>query len=482
MNRAVSSPRPVRILIIDDDEVDFWIISDFIQDIPEQKFQIDWCPDYKNGSSALRNSTHDIYFVDYYLGAKTGIDLLKEALENECKEPIILLTGQGNQKIDLEAMRLGAVDYLIKSQLTSEQLDRCIRYSLERAATLRESRASERKFRTIFERSKDAIFIASNQLDFKNINSAATDLFGYRPDELLHLSLSELFVNRSEKEEILEKLNEQKEVIDHKIELLTKDKIKKSCILSASLETDPTGNLYVQGIIHDISILKRVEEIKLASEKMEAKGMAIRTLAHEIRNPLHNIILTLGYLKSETSSENQEFLNVIDRNSTRINDLINELMDSNQYYKMKLEVIPLQVVMKEAIEKAIDRIQLSKVKLNFSYPPSDAQALLDKEKMKIAFLNIIVNAIEAMEEDKGELTIAISSQPNFHKVQIKDNGRGISPENITKLFEPYFTTKPKGMGLGLATTHAILQSHKAEIEVSSIVNEGTTFTITFPSL
>jgi len=113
-------------------------------------------------------------------------------------------------------MRSGAFDYLTKSQLSSEQLDRCIRYSLERAATLRESRASERKFRTIFERSKDAIFIASSQLDFKNINSAATDLFGYEPDELLHLSLSELLVNGSEKEEILEKLSEHKEVVDHK--------------------------------------------------------------------------------------------------------------------------------------------------------------------------------------------------------------------------------------------------------------------------
>ncbi len=327
---------PVRILIIDDDEDDFWLVNDFIQDIPGQTFQVDWCPDYKKASSALRNSTHDIYFVDYHLGAKTGIDLLKEALKNECREPIILLTGQGNQKIDLEAMRSGAVDYLIKSHITSEQLDRCIRYSLERAATLRESRASERKFRTIFERSKDVIFIANNQLVFKNINSAASDLFGYRPDELLHLSLSELVVNRSESEEVMNQINAQKEIIDYKIELLTKDNIKKSCILSASLETDQTGDPYVQGMIHDISILKRVEEIRLQSEKMEAKGVAIRTLAHEIRNPLHNIILTLGYLKSETSTENQEFLNVIDRNSARINDLINELMDSNQYYKMKL--------------------------------------------------------------------------------------------------------------------------------------------------
>lgn len=482
MDHAVSSLLPVRILIIDDDEDDFWLVNDFIKDISQQKFQVDWCPNYKKGSTALQNSTHDIYFIDYHLGAKTGIDLLREAMEYECKEPIILLTGQGNPKIDLEAMRSGAVDYLIKSQLTSEQLDRCIRYSLERAATLRESRANERKFRTIFERSKDVIFIANNQLDFIHVNSAATDLFGYDASELHALNLAELFVHRSEKEEIIKKLDEQKEVIDYKIELLSKDQIEKSCVLSASLETDASGNPYIQGIIHDISILKKVEEINLQAEKLEAKGIVIRTLAHEIRNPLHNIILSLGFLKTETTSENQEFLKVIDRNSKRINDLINELMDSNQYYKMKLEVTPLQVVMKETIETAVDRIQLRKIKLNVSFPSSDAQALIDKEKMKIAFLNIIVNAIEAMEEDKGELTITISSQPNFHKVQIKDNGRGMSAENTSRLFEPYFTTKPEGMGLGLASALAILQSHKAEIEVSSIVNEGTTFTITFPAL
>ncbi len=138
--------------------------------------------------------------------------------------------------------------------------------------------------------------------------------------------------------------------------------------------------------------------------------------------------------------------------------------------------------MNEALAMAGDQIQLRKVKLNFSCPPSDALALLDKEKMKVAFLNIIVNAIEAMEEGKGELAITISSQPNFHTVLVKDNGCGVSLENTTKIFEAYFTTKPKGMGLGLATTYAILQSHTAKIEVASIVNEGTTFTITFPSL
>src|ERR1700712_658014 len=111
-----STMSPVRILIVDDDEGDFLLTSEFIQDIPDQKFQIDWCGSYKQASKALLQATHDIYFVDYYLGAKTGIDLLREAIVNDVKEPIVLLTGQGNQKIDLEAMRSGAVDYLIKSE------------------------------------------------------------------------------------------------------------------------------------------------------------------------------------------------------------------------------------------------------------------------------------------------------------------------------------------------------------------------------
>jgi signal transduction histidine kinase len=100
----------------------------------------------------------------------------------------------------------------------------------------------------------------------------------------------------------------------------------------------------------------------------------------------------------------------------------------------------------------------------------------------MALLNIIINAIEAMTDGTGKLIISLLSHWNFHTIQINDNGNGISTENISKLFEPYFTTKTTGLGLGLSTTHSILQSHKAEIEVSSVLKEGTTFTIKVPAL
>ncbi len=108
--------------------------------------------------------------------------------------------------------------------------------------------------------------------------------------------------------------------------------------------------------------------------------------------------------------------------------------------------------------------------------------MADISKLKIAFLNIIINAVEAMQPDTGILTISLTSDEQQHKVSLTDNGIGISEENLSHLFEPYFTSKRNGLGLGLASTLNILQSHKAQVEVHSKPGKGTTFTISFPKV
>lgn len=473
---------PIRIAIVDDDEDDFDLTSEYIREITSGNFQIDWCSSYSKALALILNSTYDIYFIDYRLGIKTGIDLLKEAVAHQIEKPIILLTGKGNQKIDMEAMRLGAVDYLIKSELNSEKLERCIRYALERAKTLKELRSSERQYRNIFEKTNDVIFIADNEFKLKNVNRAVFNLLDYEPKELSDVLLYTLFSSDEDKNAFQTKLLSNTKIDDYNAELITKTGDKKVCMLSATLEVDLQGNRYIQGIIHDITLLKKSEEITLQAEKLEAKGRVIRTLAHEVRNPLNNINLSLENLKSETSPEALEYLEIIQRNSKRIDDLINELMDSSRYYKMKLVVLPLQAVMDEALSGAIDRIALSKIKLNLHYPSPPALVMVDRERIKVAFLNIIINAIEAMQKNDGELNITIQTKNGFHEVLIADNGCGIKEEDRVKMFEPYFTSKPNGLGLGLATTHAIIQSHKASIEVVSKLNVGSTFSIKFPSL
>jgi DNA-binding NtrC family response regulator len=127
----------------------------------------------------LRDHSFDIYFVDYRLGAKTGLDFLKESVRSAVKSRCILLTGKGNKDVDIEAMQMGATDYLIKTELNTDKLERCIRYSLERTAYLKALRANEKKYRSIFELSKDAVFIADELLRFRDMNHGNIALLGY---------------------------------------------------------------------------------------------------------------------------------------------------------------------------------------------------------------------------------------------------------------------------------------------------------------
>jgi PAS domain S-box-containing protein len=470
-----------RILVIDDDEDDFFITSEYIKDITDSRFTIDWCYNYKKAMQLIINKTYDIYFVDYRLGAKTGVDLLKEALEHNCEEPIILLTGKGNKAIDIEAMRLGATDYLVKSELNSEKLERCIRYAIERSVHLKALRNNEQKFRNIFERSKDAIFIADKNLYFRDFNEMSYVLFGYEREELQKMCLYDLVPEEIDSRYIKNLLAGTGDITDFEMELSMKSAERRNCILSLSTYRDHQEKEYVQGIIHDITNMKKAEKANLQVEKLAVAGRLVRTLAHEVRNPLNNINMSIEHLLQQESmvEDAKVYLDIIHRNGGRIGDLITELLDSSRPTELQFAVHNLQAVMDESVAAAIDRLSLRRISMDIKYANEPLKVLVDKDKLKIAFLNIIINAIEAMENEKGKLFIAIDSVDSVYQVTIKDNGCGIPAENISRLFEPYFTSKRNGVGLGLASTLNILQSHKARVDVSSVINEGTIFTILF---
>lgn len=474
---------PTRILIIDDDEDDFFIVSDFIKSIESGNFKIDWCYTYKDAVRTIEERSHDLYFVDYRLGAKTGLDLLKDAIALKCEEPIILLTGKGNPEVDREAMRVGAMDYLIKSDLNTEKLERCIRYALERSATIKALSASERKYRSIFESSKDAVFITDPELQFIDVNAAASDLLSYPKDKLLGLSVYDLIEGEPLKNKIRESLETAGEIIDLEIVILDHQNEKKICILTASKQVEDNGQVNFQGIIHDITNIKKAEKATLYAEKLAAAGRLVSTLAHEVRNPLNNIQMSVEHLDSLTgSTDDKMFLDIIKRNVRRINDLIGELLDSYRPTERAFRAINLQRVVDDSVVLASDRTVLQGIKIDVAYSDQPSIILADEEKLKIALVNILVNATEAIQSTnrEGRIKVSLLQKDNTYKVEISDNGCGIPSEILSKLFEPYFTSKRNGMGLGLASTLNIIQSHKGTIDVKSQVNTGTTFTITFP--
>lgn len=218
-------------------------------------------------------------------------------------------------------------------------------------------------------------------------------------------------------------------------------------------------------------------------EKFASTGRIARMIAHEVRNPLTNIDLALTQINDEIKNESEDihFLaDIIKRNSLRINQLITQLLNATRVDDLNLEKISINQLLDEALVLAKDRIDLDGIEVVKNYTSEPCLISVDKEKLKIAFLNILINGIEAMKQaEKATLTLKTWTEDNKVKISMTDSGIGMDETALSKLFEAYYTTKPKGNGLGLTNTQNIILNHKGSIDVQSIPGSGTTFTIAF---
>ncbi|MBL0139091.1 MAG: hypothetical protein IPP86_11265 [Bacteroidetes bacterium] len=236
--------------------------------------------------------------------------------------------------------------------------------------------------------------------------------------------------------------------------------------------------------VSDISRRKNAQEELLTAERLAITGKLARVIAHEVRNPLTNIHLAAAQLKSElpASGEAAIYPEIIERNSSRIDQLITELLNSSRPEQILAHTCDLNKLVSEAKELIKDRMQLKKIALEIRLSPTPLEIEGDPGRLRTAILNIMLNGIEAMEEGKGLLSIESKRDEDFCVLTISDNGSGIKQEDIPHLFDPFFTNKAKGMGLGLTTTQNIIQSHKGTIRVESEYKNGTTFIIRFPAV
>lgn len=173
---------PLEVLLIDDDEDYFVLIEDLLSEITGQKYSLSWVPNFQAGLSALcRNGTYkkayDVCLLDYNLGGPTGLELLRKAIETGCKTPIIMLTAQGDHEIDVEAMQIGAADYLSKRKTDSDLLERSIRYTLDRIQTLEALQESEKRIADLYQQEqKHSQELAHAYVDLRQVETMRDDL------------------------------------------------------------------------------------------------------------------------------------------------------------------------------------------------------------------------------------------------------------------------------------------------------------------
>lgn len=198
----------INVLLVDDDQGDFEMTRAMMSQIETAEMSLDWVATYEEGLDALEEGAHDVYLVDYFLEDRTGMDLLEEARKRAIKAPLIMLTGRGNRQVDVQAMKAGASDYLVKGRIDPELLERSIRFALERARVERELQESEERHRGMFDHLPIGLYRSSPEGEFMDANPALVRILGYPDRETLQERYSHnLYVNPEDRERFLELLS-----------------------------------------------------------------------------------------------------------------------------------------------------------------------------------------------------------------------------------------------------------------------------------
>lgn len=234
-------------------------------------------------------------------------------------------------------------------------------------------------------------------------------------------------------------------------------------------------------LVKDVTEMRELEFQKKQSEKLAAVGQLAAGIAHEIRNPLAGISGSVQLLSQDGLDETQKkLMNIILKEIDRLNSLITDFLDYAKPEKRPDATINL----KQTLEDVIMLVKRHpEVPPNFEWDVQleDFSIMGFNEKLKQAFLNILINGIQAMKgRPLARYVITLSADSDFVVLKMTDSGAGMSEDTKRKMFEPFHTTKIKGTGLGLAITHKILEVHNAQVFVNSEINVGTEFMIKFP--
>ena len=473
----------IRILLIEDDEDDAFLIREYLSDVKNFRSQLDWESNPDLGIQKIREGQYDLVLIDFYLGKATGLSILDWLTKENILTPAILLTGRNDAQIDVDASMAGAFDYLVKGDLRPDILERSIRYSLQQGRIIRELNEKEKKYRSLFERSLDSIFLTDEEFNLLEINDSFMDFFGYPQQSFPGIPLRQVFANEEDFDHCRHLLQEFGIVKDYEVILQTSSQEQKTCLFNCIFIPDQGDGLsFYQGIIRDLTLWKKAELDMMVAEKLSMTGKLARTIAHEIRNPLTNLNLALDNLKEEVEDSDESILTyteIIQRSSNRIESLIGDLLNSSKPRDLQLELISLDAIVKEIIELVKDRATLKGIHILLTLAEDMPRVFVDREKLSIALVNILINGIEAIDHSEGILKVFTQLRDNSIFLCIADNGKGIEKDDLKKIFDPFYTNKAEGTGLGLTSTLNILSSHNAGIQVESKVGEGTSFEIEF---
>jgi PAS domain S-box-containing protein len=379
-------------------------------------------------------------------------------------------------------------------------LERMRQEVAERERTEKALKDSEKKYRTIFEESKDVIFICSPDGRFIDINRAGADLFGYPSADALRAidPRTDLYDDLEEYEILHRILARQGFVKDHEVRMKRSDGDKLTVLVTAAAVKDENSPATTyRGVFHDVTEKRRLEQQLVQSQKMEAIGQLAGGIAHDFNNILTaimgytNLLLLDMPEKSPLMSHAEHILS----SSERAANLTRGLLAFSRKQVISPKAVNLNTIV-TTIEGLLIRLIGEDIELKTTLDPEDVMVLADSGQIEQVLINLCTNARDAMLQG-GFLAIATSTvivgdqsfqnqgmdKPGAYALlTVSDTGTGIDKKIREKIFEPFFTTKEtgKGTGLGLSIVYGIIKQHNGFITMDSDPGKGTTVKLYLP--
>jgi PAS domain S-box-containing protein len=501
-------PHPVRVLLVEDSESDYLLTRRMLSSIDNQIFNLEWARSWQTGIEAIRRAAHDVCLLDYRIDGGDGLELLKESRETSRNTPVILLTGVSDYRLDVEAMQLGAADFLIKDQITPTLLERSIRHAIVQGRTLDELRrqqdelrASELRFRSVVQSASDAIILADDHARIIFWNKGAEAIFGYREDEIAGQSLELLMPEtyREEHRDGFERfcITGRSQFVGKTVELegLRKDGTVFPIELSLASWTSGEGTFFT-ALIRDIAERKCAQEMRrakeIAEEASRAKSGFVARMSHELRTPLHAIIgftnLLLHNKEGNLTPADIDFLDRILVNAKDQLQLINTILDLSKVEEGRLEVNIAPTSVDSVVREVVRQLEVERpkgnVRIELRIPETVKPIVTDTSKLKQVLINLVDNALKFTEE--GQVTVEVTVSPiDFQplRINISDTGAGIPSDRLQDIFEPFLqlptgaTSRSRGTGLGLSICRSLCDLLDYRLQVQSTPGEGSTFSV-----
>ena len=329
---------------------------------------------------------------------------------------------------------------------------------------------------------EDGLLLFTRDARAVMISPAAEKFLGAQSGQLLGRRVTEIFPLGHPLRDALRLEGDELSEIASETELLTADGPRRVGVSVQAIQEDGErmGALVT---LRDLDSLENINTQLQVSERMSALGRITAGVAHEVKNPLNSMRLWLENLKESIPLEPEgnayQAVQVLDKEIDRLDAVVKRFLDFTRPMELRLEATHLPKLLKEVLEIAQPQFQKANVQVAQLLPIDVPEVYVDRALLQQAVLNLVLNAVEAMPEG-GQLRVVLSRRGDMAEITVGDTGKGISAENRQKIFQLFYTTRPGGSGIGLASTFRIVQLHNGSIDFTSEVGRGTTFRIELP--